>query len=256
MQTMQIADGLMGVFMGSAMLFIIASMIIIMIGLSHRHISQKRKKYITRLRRHGRSWISNVVTDTESVIRVALTRQASLYILSTIITWIFPIIRFFHQTEQGSISILTLVFWPLQGFFNASIFIYHKVYNIKKTDCSISTGKALYFVFVSPQKVPELELEGLSIVDFFHEARLKDKYKDNNKEEEQIENHNTDSRCVAAASNNVFSISMPETNNVRSINNLSKNSIDDVSGANFEIDHESKEEITANHSNSLLLHNL
>lgn len=252
---MQIADGLMGIFMGSAMLFIIASMLIIMIGLLHRHISQKRKNYNNRIRRHGQhsNRISKVITDTESVIRVDLTRQASLYIFSTIITWIFPIIRFFLHTEQGSISILTLVFWPLQGFFNAAIFMYHKVYNIKKTDSSISTVKALYIILVSPQKVPELELEGLSVVDFHHEARLKDKYKHNN-EEVQNENNNTDSRSVAAASKNVFPISISETNNLKSTDNLSS-SIDDVLGANFDLDHESKEEITAK-SNSLILHNL
>lgn len=105
-------------------------------------------------------------------VRKALIRQACMYISACVITWIFPSLRFFTLFQSVDVlSIMSLIFWPLQGFFIALIFIYQKVYNIQKCCSSVTFFQALQLIFLAPDEVPELRLSGLSRVDLNIERR-------------------------------------------------------------------------------------
>lgn len=113
---------------------------------------------------------SNEVTSTTShpqntnwtSMRKILISQAFMYIGAFVMTWIFGVIR---QIFSGTYTeILFCMFYPLQGFYNCSIFLYHKVHNIKRLQPSITVAEALQIVLVQRGYSPEAHLSGISIV--------------------------------------------------------------------------------------------
>ncbi len=100
-------------------------------------------------------------TDWTSMRKVLMS-QAFMYIGAFVLTWIFGVLR------QISLSIYTdilfCMFFPLQGFFNCSIFLYHKVHNIKRLQPSITVTEALHVVLMQPGYIPDAHLSGISIV--------------------------------------------------------------------------------------------
>ena len=79
--------------------------------------------------------------------------QAAAYFLSFLITLSMPILRNFpianFKTNDNEILILRLqiVLMPLQGLFNAFIFIYHKIYNYRRIHPDVSRCHVLKLVF-------------------------------------------------------------------------------------------------------------
>ena len=59
-----------------------------------------------------------------------ITKQALLYILAAFATWSFLIVSFFY--EPTWVAIAKQIFQPSQGFFNALIFIFHKIDDLKR----------------------------------------------------------------------------------------------------------------------------
>ncbi len=57
--------------------------------------------------------------------------QACMYIAAFLLTWVFTILAFCIR-RSIVVAVLKMIFQPLQGFFNALIFVYHKVDNIKE----------------------------------------------------------------------------------------------------------------------------
>jgi len=57
-----------------------------------------------------------------------------------------------------------LVLRPLQGFFNAIIFIHHKVRNFRREDASLSFYEALVIVFDHEEEDPEHIVSNLTLV--------------------------------------------------------------------------------------------
>ena len=68
--------------------------------------------------------------------RRAILNRAASYSLAFLITYLFPVIisiRTLNGSESGHVlSILARVFFPLQGFFNFTVFIFPKVIHMKK----------------------------------------------------------------------------------------------------------------------------
>ena len=81
--------------------------------------------------------------------------QASLYFASFAVTHYF-IVQFTSKSRSVVLQIATLIFKPLQGFFNAVIFIYHKVYLLRHRDevFKMSICDAITVVLKYPGKVP------------------------------------------------------------------------------------------------------
>lgn len=68
-------------------------------------------------------------------LRKILVQQAFMYVGAFALTWCFAILGLFIRRRM--IDRLYLIMYPLQGFFNAAIFIYHKVHNMRSANPSI-----------------------------------------------------------------------------------------------------------------------
>ena len=94
--------------------------------------------------------------ETSSIIG----RQALMYIAAFLITWVFGIVHFVLRDTGNDnnelLSILRMIFQPLQGFFNLVIFTYHKVYIVLLSDEDVTIGEAFGIVFLHPDKMKEL----------------------------------------------------------------------------------------------------
>ena len=87
-----------------------------------------------------------------------IAKQAVMYTVAFAITYICaPNIT--AKTDSKLLQILTIVLKPLQGLFNAMIFIYLKIYALREADNSLYFSEAVYLVIVSPKDVPGMLLE-------------------------------------------------------------------------------------------------
>jgi len=99
--------------------------------------------------------------------------QAILYTMAFLAVWHYPLILqpFQELYEDGiykscsATEISRLIFRPLQGFFNAIIFLYHKVRNHRRDDPGISLYGALQKIFDRTKDDPEPLLSNLALVE-------------------------------------------------------------------------------------------
>ncbi len=96
-------------------------------------------------------------------LKMVITRQAMMYIIAFMLSWAFSIISFMRDTVD--IAIAKQIFQPLQGFFNAMIFMYHKVFNLRRWDQDLSLCEALRQVLINPEKEPRLYFSSISLVE-------------------------------------------------------------------------------------------
>ncbi len=97
-------------------------------------------------------------------VRRIIFRQAMMYIGAVFFTWIFSILTFKWEEEWG-LQILKCIFQPSQGLFNALIFFYHKLYNIRVSNKDITFMEALYLLRQEPSKVPEVLVSRIDLVE-------------------------------------------------------------------------------------------
>jgi hypothetical protein len=90
----------------------------------------------------------------QSIRRKKIAIQACMYIAAFLLTWVFTVLAFCFRSSNV-IAALKMIFQPLQGFFNAIIFVYHKVDNVKQLFPNISFWEATWFVLAHPNGVPE-----------------------------------------------------------------------------------------------------
>eukprot|EP00979_Chaetoceros_neogracilis_P012900 scaffold3548_cov236-Chaetoceros_neogracile.AAC.1 len=93
---------------------------------------------------------ANHIQDTRMIVKHAI-----MYSVAFIGTNFFPIL----SPDSTILAILTITFRPLQGFFNALIFISQKVYIIRQTDEDLTFCKALNRIIMSPSVVPAIVIE-------------------------------------------------------------------------------------------------
>lgn len=92
-------------------------------------------------------------SDTKCIIK-----QACMYSAAFMITQFFvPSVT--AISDNTILQILTLILKPLQGFFNAIIFISHKVYTMRQVYDYMTVSEALVAIMVSPVKVPAVVVE-------------------------------------------------------------------------------------------------
>jgi hypothetical protein len=95
----------------------------------------------------------------------AIIKEALMYIGAFSLTWLFLIFIFIHPLgEKHSIQAMKLVFYPLQGFWNMLIFIYHKISQIRRADKDETIWDALKVTFCNPRDIPEISISGIEIV--------------------------------------------------------------------------------------------
>eukprot|EP00979_Chaetoceros_neogracilis_P003892 scaffold676_cov175-Chaetoceros_neogracile.AAC.1 len=93
---------------------------------------------------------ANSIQDTRMIVKHAI-----MYAVAFVGTNFFPIL----SPDSTILAILTITFRPLQGFFNALIFISQKVYIIRQADEDLTFYKALNRIIMSPSVVPAIVLE-------------------------------------------------------------------------------------------------
>jgi hypothetical protein len=93
---------------------------------------------------------ANHIQDTRMIVKHAI-----MYAVAFIGTNFFPIL----SPDSTILAILTITFRPLQGFFNALIFISQKVYIIRQADEDLTFYKALNKIIMSPSVVPAIVIE-------------------------------------------------------------------------------------------------
>ncbi len=81
----------------------------------------------------------------------SITKQAIIYLLAFLVTWIFQFLSFNY--ESYLINLLRVIFQPLQGFYNISIFLYHKCCYAKKKFPEITWRQALVISINDPSAV-------------------------------------------------------------------------------------------------------
>ena len=97
--------------------------------------------------------------------------QALMYTLVFFAVWHQPFVTAVANRDRGAPYALNgakeiahLVFRPLQGFFNAIIFIHQKVRNFRREDASLSFYEALMIVFDREVEDPEHIVSNLILV--------------------------------------------------------------------------------------------
>lgn len=93
--------------------------------------------------------------------------QAIAYILVLIITVFPPLLLLFTSVESHTIIIsISMLAFPLQGFFNSLIFIGAKVYHYQRVEPEVSIWKALGLIlFTSFQDAETLIFTGISVLE-------------------------------------------------------------------------------------------
>jgi hypothetical protein len=89
--------------------------------------------------------------ETSSIVG----RQALMYIAAFLLTWIFGFAEFAGNDYTELLSVLKMIFQPLQGFFNLIIFVYHKVQTLRRADDDLTVAEALEIVFLFPSRMED-----------------------------------------------------------------------------------------------------
>jgi hypothetical protein len=91
-----------------------------------------------------------------------IAQQALMYFTAMILSWLFLAISFYQETT--TISVLKQIFFPLRGMMNMFIFVYHKLYALKRSQSGISYFRAFKFLMGQTKNVPEGVVSNLEIV--------------------------------------------------------------------------------------------
>lgn len=91
-----------------------------------------------------------------------IAQQALMYFTALVLSWSFFVISFYEETLI--ISILKQIFFPLRGMLNMLIFVYHKLYALKRSHSGMSYFDALKFLIGNTKDIPEDVVSNLEIV--------------------------------------------------------------------------------------------
>jgi hypothetical protein len=94
---------------------------------------------------------ANHIQDTRMIVKHAIMYAVAFIGTNFLIPQLSP--------DSTILAILTITFRPLQGFFNALIFISQKVYIIRQADEDLTFCKALNRIIITPSVVPAIVIE-------------------------------------------------------------------------------------------------
>ncbi len=163
------------VVLGASFLILLSSLVLVVATAIETEISLRRSRRIRRGRGRRVSTRSTRTTravanstDESEVTRVLLT-QACLYIAAFVLTWVwFLVVAIETQRNAYFISgrnfmIARSIFRPLQGFFNAIIFIYQKVYLLRRANSRLGFMGAIFQAIKSPRTIPVMLISGMDV---------------------------------------------------------------------------------------------
>ena len=99
--------------------------------------------------------------------------QALMYILAFFLTWVFVLSDIISPGgDARSLSVLKVIFLPLQGFWNMLIFLHHKIWLVRNYDSTATIWDAIMIVFSKNKNVPPDNLHVLSNIDMVEKDLL------------------------------------------------------------------------------------
>jgi hypothetical protein len=170
---------------GLNFLFVIVSFSIVIARVIHMDRSVERYSK-TSCSENMRKKLDSVRANNR-VTKVVVV-QVSAYILAFVVTLMFPFFNFVTDESPLVTQALTLVFLPLQGFFNLLIFMGHKVYNYRRVNPGVSRCEALRTFFFSANVEEPMYISQLSRVEKHDESN----YDDGQDDEEDYESYQDD----------------------------------------------------------------
>jgi hypothetical protein len=106
-----------------------------------------------------------IFVQSNRVVTRKLTKQALMYFGAAFLSWASLFGTIFVNDGRG-VAIVYRIFFPLQGFFNALIFIYHKVDILKRCNSNaLSNWEALRMVFEKPSETPQIYISNRRLDD-------------------------------------------------------------------------------------------
>ncbi len=98
----------------------------------------------------------------------AVMTQALMYTTAFLLTYVWTFIsaaKFLPRAESPSNAYIffQIFFTPLQGFFNAMIFIYQKVYTLRRSNTDLSLFGAFKTTICTPNAVPQQVISSIEI---------------------------------------------------------------------------------------------
>lgn len=101
------------------------------------------------------------VNDASEVKTVAM--QAFMYLIVCLLTWVSTAI-FSMATDNQALDAVATFFFPMQGFFNLLIFVYHKVHAYKTFHGFRLTTDIIKLLFTNPDKFQDQYVSGIENV--------------------------------------------------------------------------------------------
>ncbi len=80
--------------------------------------------------------------------------QALMYVCAFILTYLFTIVSF-PLEDNDLVHALKLVFQPMQGLFNAIIFVFDRVQNVRRLDPNLTFWGSVKIIILTPNQAPE-----------------------------------------------------------------------------------------------------
>jgi len=80
--------------------------------------------------------------------------QALMYVCAFILTYLFTIVSF-PLEDNDLVHALKLVFQPMQGLFNAIIFVFDRVQNVRRLDPNLTFWGSVKIIILAPNQAPE-----------------------------------------------------------------------------------------------------
>ncbi len=115
---------------------------------------------------HGSS-ITTTINHEQIRLKKSLIRQALMYQASFMIIWLMLLIRrYSYKSAENSVAgVIAATLLPLQGFFNALIFFYHKIYDIRRISGNeVGICQAFYYILCLSTHTNEVQLTGLTMI--------------------------------------------------------------------------------------------
>ncbi len=164
---------LSSIVIGGVFAVMLISLVLVIVSVFNTELSSRKSRRIQRtsrlLARAQDHQDQPKMHDFENTR--AMTTQALMYIIAFLLTYAclfivmaqYPTYLAFGTAPSKMLSFLTVFFQPLQGFFNAVIFIYHKMHILRRTNAALSFFEAFKHVIVSPSKVPQQVISSIEI---------------------------------------------------------------------------------------------
>uniref|UniRef100_A0A7S3V6F1 G-protein coupled receptors family 1 profile domain-containing protein n=1 Tax=Chaetoceros debilis TaxID=122233 RepID=A0A7S3V6F1_9STRA len=154
-------------FIGSTFLLIVLSLILVVtaVYLKDGTSFKSSRNESMQMERGSNNEIDDSFTDDETQEVDYRPRQAVMYIAAFLLSWLPVLIGGAVAPKSIPVHVVRSILSPLQGFFNATIFIYHKIHNLRRS----SIGEYTFFgaakiAIISPRLVPEILVSRIELV--------------------------------------------------------------------------------------------